>query len=132
MSDLFLAVQHVAQHIERIYAADALNIAVQDGVAAGQSVPHVHAHLIPRKANDLPEDEIYRMMESDGADLARAYATPGSPTQRRAKNANAKPKAKPKPKPMFPPVGEDERIPRSELEMAEEARWLERHMLEVD
>ena len=34
-------------------ASDAANLLVNDGPAAGQSVPHVHIHLIPRKRGDL-------------------------------------------------------------------------------
>lgn len=31
---------------------DAYNIGVNDGPAAGQTIPHVHIHLIPRYAGD--------------------------------------------------------------------------------
>ena len=31
------------------------NIGINDGVAAGQTVPHVHVHLIPRFEGDLPD-----------------------------------------------------------------------------
>jgi diadenosine tetraphosphate (Ap4A) HIT family hydrolase len=34
---------------------DAFNIGVNDGPAAGQTVPHVHVHLIPRRAGDVPD-----------------------------------------------------------------------------
>ncbi|KAJ6177833.1 Histidine triad (HIT) protein [Penicillium mononematosum] len=52
-SDLFVTVRRVGRMLERIYGATSLNIAIQDGAHAGQSVPHVHAHIIPRKAADL-------------------------------------------------------------------------------
>jgi len=36
------------------------NVAIQDGVAAGQSVEHVHVHILPRKVGDLARnDDIY-------------------------------------------------------------------------
>lgn len=47
--DLFDVVRTVSPKLELHYKAEALNIAVQDGVAAGQSVPHVHVHILPRK-----------------------------------------------------------------------------------
>lgn len=53
MSDLFSVVQRVGPVIEKYYGGDALNIAVQDGKAAGQSVPHVHVHILPRKVRLL-------------------------------------------------------------------------------
>jgi len=31
------------------------NIGINDGVSAGQTVPHVHVHLIPRFGGDLPD-----------------------------------------------------------------------------
>ncbi|HEX8829814.1 MAG TPA: HIT family protein [Longimicrobium sp.] len=34
------------------YAADAANLLVNDGAAAGQQVPHVHLHLVPRTRGD--------------------------------------------------------------------------------
>ncbi len=32
---------------------DGFNIGINDGVAAGQTVPHLHLHLIPRFAGDV-------------------------------------------------------------------------------
>jgi len=34
---------------------DAWNIGINDGPAAGQTVPHLHIHLIPRFAGDIPD-----------------------------------------------------------------------------
>jgi diadenosine tetraphosphate (Ap4A) HIT family hydrolase len=36
-------------------APDGYNIGINDGPAAGQTVPHLHIHLIPRFAGDLPD-----------------------------------------------------------------------------
>jgi len=33
----------------------AYNIGINDGVAAGQTVPHLHIHLIPRYEGDVPD-----------------------------------------------------------------------------
>ena len=48
--DLFQSVRVVSNALEKHYSADALNIAIQDGKDAGQSVPHVHVHILPRKS----------------------------------------------------------------------------------
>lgn len=34
---------------------DGYNIGINDGASAGQTVPHLHVHLIPRFAGDLPD-----------------------------------------------------------------------------
>ena len=34
---------------------DGYNIGVNDGPAAGQTVPHLHLHLIPRFTGDVPD-----------------------------------------------------------------------------
>ena len=46
--DLWLSVRKVSDVIEKEYGASALNVAIQDGKDAGQSVPHVHFHILPR------------------------------------------------------------------------------------
>ena len=78
VQDLFLTVQRVSRTVERVFNASALNIAIQDGADAGQSVPHVHAHIIPRKKDDLADaggtDAVYALMESDEGDLTRQFA----------------------------------------------------------
>jgi len=44
--------------------ATAFNVAVQDGKAAGQSVPHVHVHILPRHDKDFERnDDVYTELE---------------------------------------------------------------------
>jgi len=45
--DLFLSVRQVQTILEQHYCAGASKIGIQDGIVAGQSVPHVHVHVIP-------------------------------------------------------------------------------------
>ena len=37
------------------HAPDGFNLGINDGLAAGQSVPHLHLHLIPRYRGDVPD-----------------------------------------------------------------------------
>lgn len=37
------------------FQPDGFNIGINDGAAAGQTVPHLHLHLIPRYRGDAPD-----------------------------------------------------------------------------
>ncbi|THV01450.1 diadenosine hydrolase, partial [Dendrothele bispora CBS 962.96] len=71
LSSLMGSVQRVGRVIERAYGADALTVACQDGKAAGQSVPHVHFHILPRKSSGdqfSNNDDVYPALEhSEGS-----------------------------------------------------------------
>jgi diadenosine tetraphosphate (Ap4A) HIT family hydrolase len=41
--------------VENEHRPDGWNIGINDGVAAGQTVPHLHVHLIPRYKSDRPD-----------------------------------------------------------------------------
>jgi len=41
--------------VEREFAPDGYTIGINDGPAAGQTVPHVHLHLIPRRHGDVSD-----------------------------------------------------------------------------
>ncbi|ANB13376.1 Hnt2p [Sugiyamaella lignohabitans] len=73
-ADFYATVQKISLAIEKYYHADGLNISIQDGPLAGQSVPHVHCHIIPRKLDDLPNiDDIYRLLDSKPGDLDHVF-----------------------------------------------------------
>jgi bis(5'-adenosyl)-triphosphatase len=104
--------------VERVYGASSLNIAVQDGPEAGQSVAHVHAHIIPRKRADLDHrggmDAVYDLLDGEEGDLRRAFEE--------GKEGERRPRAK------FPAVDNEGRSPRSMEEMEAEAEMLAREM----
>jgi bis(5'-adenosyl)-triphosphatase len=59
-ADLWLLAQRCGPALEAHFHASALTLAIQDGSAAGQTVPHVHIHLLPRRAGDFERnDEVY-------------------------------------------------------------------------
>lgn len=73
-SDFYMTVQKISKVIEKYYKADAMNIAIQDGPLAGQSIPHVHCHIIPRRLNDFQDvDEIYRLLDGKEGDLEASF-----------------------------------------------------------
>jgi histidine triad (HIT) family protein len=49
---LFRAVWKVNKAVLEAMGADATTIGVNNGPAAGQVVPHVHVHVVPRRRGD--------------------------------------------------------------------------------
>ena len=52
---LFEAIADVQRAIEHEHHPDGYNIGINSGVAAGQTVPHLHVHVIPRYKGDSPD-----------------------------------------------------------------------------
>ncbi|KAJ1644318.1 Dinucleoside triphosphate hydrolase [Coemansia asiatica] len=66
VTDLFLQGQRVSKVIEKLFKAEGLTLCIQDGPKAGQTVPHVHLHVIPRHQGDFPNnDDIYSVLEGN-------------------------------------------------------------------
>ncbi|OJJ32302.1 hypothetical protein ASPWEDRAFT_118288 [Aspergillus wentii DTO 134E9] len=126
-SDLFLTVRRVGRMVERVYGASSLNIAVQDGVDAGQSVAHVHTHIIPRKKADLDyrggTDAVYEMLDGEEGDLGKFHESHCADLaeERPEQNGDGR-------RTRFPAVDNEERKPRSLEEMEAEAEMLAKEM----
>jgi diadenosine tetraphosphate (Ap4A) HIT family hydrolase len=54
-SDLLALLDAAKADLDREFSPQGYNIGVNDGAAAGQTVGHVHIHLIPRFAGDRPD-----------------------------------------------------------------------------
>ena len=52
---IFDLLEQVKLDLMRKYTPDGFNIGINDGVAAGQTINHLHIHLIPRYAGDIEE-----------------------------------------------------------------------------
>ncbi|CAO3647655.1 unnamed protein product [Cunninghamella echinulata] len=58
--DLVLSAQKISKVIESHFQGTSLTFVIQDGPEAGQTVPHVHMHVIPRRKGDYANnDDIY-------------------------------------------------------------------------
>lgn len=104
-ADYFRTVQLIHMFIMWVYDAQSVNIAIQDGPEAGQSVPHLHTHIIPRFKVKNIGDAIYEKL--DNWDVRREDYL-----QSKENGTNFKPDA------------DEDRKPRSMEEMKEEVRLL--------
>lgn len=52
---LWHVVEEVKHALEEEYEPDGYNIGINTGVAAGQTVMHLHVHVIPRYAGDVDD-----------------------------------------------------------------------------
>jgi diadenosine tetraphosphate (Ap4A) HIT family hydrolase len=52
---MFSLLDEAKSAVAREFEPDGFNIGINDGPAAGQTVPHLHIHLIPRYKGDLAD-----------------------------------------------------------------------------
>ncbi|WIA15547.1 hypothetical protein OEZ85_002180 [Tetradesmus obliquus] len=72
VADLWGLAQLVGKTLEPHFGAQSLTLAIQDGPAAGQTVPHVHVHVLPRKPGDFENnDEVYDEIDKSEAHLSK-------------------------------------------------------------
>jgi diadenosine tetraphosphate (Ap4A) HIT family hydrolase len=54
-NDLFALLDRAKVVLDAEFSPDGYNLGINDGAAAGQTVPHLHMHLIPRYNGDCPD-----------------------------------------------------------------------------
>jgi histidine triad (HIT) family protein len=85
--DVIRGVRLVARAIAEAFAPRGLNVFQNNGLAAGQSVPHVHFHVVPRHG-DVPAERVFtsadtRVVSLDERERVAALirqAIPGAPS----------------------------------------------------
>jgi diadenosine tetraphosphate (Ap4A) HIT family hydrolase len=55
LSEMILFARKVTHIILRAFNSEAFNWSVQDQEAAGQTIAHLHMHIVPRHNTDMPE-----------------------------------------------------------------------------
>merc|ERR1711879_36398 len=70
VQDLAVSCQLISKTFESHFKTEATTVSMQDGAAAGQSVAHVHWHVLPRKEGDFERnDDIYAKLQADGTEV---------------------------------------------------------------
>ncbi|XP_065848150.1 bifunctional bis(5'-adenosyl)-triphosphatase/adenylylsulfatase FHIT-like [Euphorbia lathyris] len=70
VSDLWSVAQKIGGRLESYHQATSLTFTMQDGPEAGQTVAHVHIHILPRKGGDFQNnDEIYDAIDGKEKEL---------------------------------------------------------------
>ncbi|KAK8807847.1 hypothetical protein WA158_007376 [Blastocystis sp. Blastoise] len=65
LQSLSEAMQTVSIMMKTLYKTQSITLCVQDGPLAGQTVQHIHVHVIPRVYNDfVPNDKIYQALNT--------------------------------------------------------------------
>lgn len=104
VAPFFRATQLVVSKLESALGATSSNVAIQDGADAGQSVPHLHVHILPRRKGDFAQsDDVYDELDKWGwSEQHLQRLRPGTVA-----------------------VDDEQRRIRSMDEMKAEARWLQ-------
>jgi len=55
LSEMMVFARKVTSVLKTVFNCNGFDWTIQDGVSAGQTIPHLHLHIIPRKPLDMPE-----------------------------------------------------------------------------
>lgn len=70
--DIFSTIRKIIEKLDIL--GEAWTISLQDGCFAGQTIPHLHFHLIPRRKDDLKNNnDIYGNLSMDCNRKERTY-----------------------------------------------------------
>ncbi|KAM7217553.1 HIT-like domain containing protein [Rhypophila decipiens] len=117
---------------EELCAMGSFNIAVQDGPEAGQTVAHVHVHVIPRirgstaKDVETPSDELYDRMAGEDGNVGGAHWDRLHQNQNQNHHETTTidmdgASRRPEPGGQFPSIEDSQRVARGMEEMEAEA-----------
>ncbi|GJU64139.1 bifunctional bis(5'-adenosyl)-triphosphatase/adenylylsulfatase FHIT [Tanacetum coccineum] len=69
---MWVTAKRIGTLLEKYHKASSLTFTIQDGPQAGQSVPHVHIHILPRKVGDFENnDDIYDAIDESDKELKK-------------------------------------------------------------
>lgn len=83
-ADLFIVAKKVQRVIDSYYKTESTTVTVQDGPDAGQTVNHVHVHIIPRNLHNILLDDLGA--SGDFGDNEIYHALQGHEDRRKARS----------------------------------------------
>jgi len=70
LSEMMVFARKITSVLKTFFNCDGFDWTIQDGVSAGQTVSHLHLHIIPRKPHDMPEsNEWYSKIPQNDVEL---------------------------------------------------------------
>ncbi|KAG2388958.1 hypothetical protein C9374_014358 [Naegleria lovaniensis] len=60
--------QRVVTALKSLHQTDSVEFLIQEGELSGQSISHLHVHLLPRTPGDIPSEECHAEVEQDWMD----------------------------------------------------------------
>ncbi|TNV82802.1 hypothetical protein FGO68_gene11442 [Halteria grandinella] len=86
--ELSLTVQFLTKFLQKKYNTDSATVTIQEGSGAGQTINHLHVHIIPRRPGDFKNnDDIYGLLETFDDDYVNKLSQANMQTQKWAELA---------------------------------------------
>jgi bis(5'-adenosyl)-triphosphatase len=70
LGEMIVFARKITAVLKTVFQCDGFDWTIQDGVSAGQTVPHLHLHIIPRKPKDIADGgEWYSKIEKNESQM---------------------------------------------------------------
>jgi len=77
LCELTLFSRDIVKVLQKAFGSRSFDWTIQEGVEAGQTIPHLHLHLIPRVEGDLPQPgDWYPLLEQSESEIIDSAARP--------------------------------------------------------
>ena len=77
LCELTLFSRDVVKILQKAFGSRSFDWTIQEGLDAGQSIPHLHLHIIPRVQGDLPQPgDWYPLLEQSELEIIDSEARP--------------------------------------------------------
>jgi len=90
LADMWSMAQRISQMLTKVHKVSDFTFSIQDGPNAGQTIKHVHLHILPRKSGDFQRnDDIYDELEKHASRSPRDSSQPKRVIEDDVRNARS-------------------------------------------